>query len=81
MTDEIVDEIHAVRKRIWEECGGDFKKLVEQLIQCQEQQPERLVHEVPATDEFADLASAAQSSLAFWDNPTDDRDWNNAAPG
>jgi hypothetical protein len=81
MTDEIVEEVHAVRKRIWEECGGDFKKLVEQLIQSQEQQPERLVHEVPATDEFADLPSAAQSSIAFWDNSVDDNRWNGTAPG
>ena len=29
-------------------------------------------------DRFADLASAAQSSLGFWDNPYDDEDWNNA---
>ena len=32
MTDEIVEEVHAVRKKIWEQCGCDFKKLVEQLI-------------------------------------------------
>jgi hypothetical protein len=29
-------------------------------------------------DSFADLLSAAQTSLAFWDNPFDDEDWNNA---
>lgn len=27
---------------------------------------------------FGDLMSAAESSLAFWDNPYDDVDWNNA---
>lgn len=26
---------------------------------------------------FADLLSASQSSLGFWDNPFDDEDWNN----
>jgi hypothetical protein len=26
-------------------------------------------------DEFADLAHAAQSSMDFWDNPTDDVEW------
>jgi hypothetical protein len=31
-----------------------------------------------AKDQFADLLSAAQSSLGFWDNPYDDEDWNNA---
>ncbi|HKZ87419.1 MAG TPA: hypothetical protein VJ793_27655 [Anaerolineae bacterium] len=25
-----------------------------------------------------DLVAAAESSLAFWDNPWDDEDWNNA---
>ncbi|MEN6449303.1 MAG: hypothetical protein ABFC96_02335 [Thermoguttaceae bacterium] len=36
---------------------------------------------VEKNDEFDDLTSAAQSSLAFWDNPMDDEDWNHAAPG
>ncbi|HLN30532.1 MAG TPA: hypothetical protein VK395_22500 [Gemmataceae bacterium] len=27
---------------------------------------------------FADLSSAAESSLGFWDNPIDDEDWNDA---
>lgn len=27
---------------------------------------------------FADLLFASESSLAFWDNPLDDEDWNNA---
>lgn len=26
----------------------------------------------------ADLVAAAESSMAFWDNPYDDQDWNNA---
>jgi hypothetical protein len=29
-------------------------------------------------EQFADLVSAARSSLDFWDNPLDDKDWNNA---
>ena len=33
---------------------------------------------VEAGESFADLMSAAQSSLAFWDNPYDDEDWNSA---
>lgn len=35
-----------------------------------------VVHIPP--DEFNDLASAATSSLDFWDNPIDDEVWNNA---
>lgn len=26
--DPIVEEIHRIRKKMWEECGGDFDKLV-----------------------------------------------------
>ena len=48
--DEIVAEIHAVRQKIWEECGCDFQKLGEWLIRLQEEHPERLVYEVPKTD-------------------------------
>lgn len=36
---------------------------------------------VEKTNEFDDLTLASQSSLAFWDNPMDDEDWNHAAPG
>ncbi len=35
------------------------------------------VLEEPA-ESLVDLTAAAQSSLAFWDNPLDDEDWNNA---
>jgi len=31
-----------------------------------------------SADGVADLTSAAQSSLDFWDNPLDDEDWNSA---
>ncbi|NKQ37775.1 MAG: hypothetical protein HF973_19455 [Chloroflexi bacterium] len=29
-------------------------------------------------DTFDDLLQASESSLDFWDNPLDDKDWNNA---
>ena len=29
-------------------------------------------------DQFPDLVAASTSSLAFWDNPLDDEDWNAA---
>jgi hypothetical protein len=50
MVDEIVEEVHAARRKIWEECGCDFHKLVERLMRLQEQHPERLVHKVPKTE-------------------------------
>lgn len=31
-----------------------------------------------AGESFIDLLFASESSLAFWDNPLDDEDWNNA---
>ena len=31
-----------------------------------------------STEPFNELTEAAESSLAFWDNPLDDQDWNNA---
>ncbi|MDO9302052.1 MAG: hypothetical protein Q7T89_11740 [Anaerolineales bacterium] len=31
-----------------------------------------------AGESFTDLLFASESSLAFWDNPLDDEDWNNA---
>lgn len=30
------------------------------------------------TEQFPDLVAASASSLAFWDNPLDDEDWNAA---
>ena len=31
MTDEILEEVYAVRRKIAEECGYDFKRLVESI--------------------------------------------------
>jgi hypothetical protein len=40
-----------------------------------------VIRHMPADDTFEDLVAAAESSLAFWDNPLDDEDWNNAETG
>ena len=32
---------------------------------------------LPLEQSFEDLLSASQSSLGFWDNPIDDKIWNN----
>ena len=32
----------------------------------------------PREDDFSDMVHAASSALAFWDNPWDDEDWNDA---
>jgi hypothetical protein len=50
MSDKIVEEIHAVRKKICEECDYDFQKMGERLMRLQAEHPERLVSEVPKAD-------------------------------
>ncbi len=37
-----------------------------------------VVFVIETEESFGDLITAAESSLAFWDNPMDDEDWNNA---
>jgi hypothetical protein len=37
-----------------------------------------VLQEQEEPDTFIDLTQAATSSLAFWDHPFDDEDWNNA---
>jgi len=48
--DEIIEEIHAVRKQIAKECGYDFKRLLERYKRLQAEHPEDLVDEVPKTE-------------------------------
>jgi hypothetical protein len=47
MTDEIVEEVHAARRRIAEAGDYDFQKLGERFIKLQEKYPGQLVTEVP----------------------------------
>jgi len=49
MTDDIVDEIHAVRRKIAEECDHDFKKLGDRYRKTQDEHPELMVTDVPET--------------------------------
>ena len=38
-----------------------------------------IIFVVPEVQEsLTDLVAASESSLAFWENPLDDEDWNNA---
>ncbi len=50
MSDEFVDEIHEIRKRIVEECDNDMQKIGERLMRLQEEHPELLVSEVPKSN-------------------------------
>jgi len=50
MTDDLVEEIHAIRRKICEEFNYDYRKIGEHLMRLQAEHPERLVHEVPKAD-------------------------------
>ena len=43
MEDEIVNEVHEVRRRIFEECGGDIERLIERLKAGDAKNQRRLV--------------------------------------
>jgi hypothetical protein len=50
ITDEIVEEVHAARKKIAEECDYDFNKLLARCERMQAEDTEDLVYEVPKTE-------------------------------
>ena len=50
MTDEIVEEIYAARKKIAEECDYDFKKLLARYERMQAENPQDLAYEVPKSE-------------------------------
>lgn len=43
MEDEIVNEIHETRQRIFEECGGDIERYIERLKSADDNDKDRLV--------------------------------------
>jgi hypothetical protein len=47
MSDEFVEEIHAIRRQIAEECDHDINKICDYFMKWQEEHPENLVREVP----------------------------------
>jgi hypothetical protein len=50
MTDEILEEVYAARKKIAEECDYDFNKLLARYERMQAENPEDLAYEVPESD-------------------------------
>ncbi len=50
MTDEILEEVYAARRKIAEECDFDFDKLLARYQQMQAENPEDLCYEVPKTE-------------------------------
>jgi hypothetical protein len=47
---ELAAELHTARKKIAEECGYDFRRLVERYKRMQAENPELLVDHVPKSD-------------------------------
>ncbi|MEW6357924.1 MAG: hypothetical protein AB1696_16440 [Planctomycetota bacterium] len=41
--DPIVEEIHRVRQKIWDECGGDMKKFLERLKARESEDRDRII--------------------------------------
>ena len=41
--DPIVEEVHQARAKLLEQCGGDFKKLVAYLRECEKEHADLLV--------------------------------------
>jgi hypothetical protein len=50
MSDAIVEEIHAIRKKIAEECDHDIQKIGEYFMQWQKTHPELLVRNMPKAE-------------------------------
>jgi hypothetical protein len=53
MTEKIVEEIHAIRRKTSEECDYDFQKLGEYYMQLQAKHPERVLYNMPETERVA----------------------------
>jgi hypothetical protein len=41
--DPIVEEIHRIREKMWDECGGDLDRLVASFRASEAEHPERIV--------------------------------------
>jgi hypothetical protein len=41
--DPIVEEVHRIREQMWDECGGDFDRLIESLRASEVQHSDRLI--------------------------------------
>ena len=50
MSDEFVEEIHEVRRRIAEECDHDLNKIGAYFMELQKRFPERLINKIPQTE-------------------------------
>lgn len=47
--DPVIDEIRAVRQKIWEDCGKDMNRLLQHYKEMQKQYADRLITELPTS--------------------------------
>lgn len=41
--DPIVEEVHRIREKMWDACGGDLDRLIESLRASEKLHPERVI--------------------------------------
>jgi hypothetical protein len=41
--DPVVEEVHRIRERMWDECGGDLDRLIESFRATEAEHPERIL--------------------------------------
>jgi hypothetical protein len=57
MKDDLVEEVRAVRRKIFAEHGNDLDKLCAWLMRLQEQHPERMATETPRSERERETAT------------------------
>ena len=62
--DPVVAEIHAIRAKMLAECGGDHRKLMEQVRQRQEASARTIIKAPPPPERTKQCASAADSTAS-----------------
>jgi hypothetical protein len=53
MEDPFVEEVHRVRERLLQECGGDLERLMDRLKAQEEGDRPRVTSEVPGPDRIS----------------------------
>jgi hypothetical protein len=60
LNDPIVDEVHRIREKLLEECGGDIDKLIDRIAAFGEKLPNR-IHSPQELREVADRRSSKEA--------------------
>jgi hypothetical protein len=57
MEDPFVEEVHKVRERLLQECGGDLERLMDRLKACEEEDRSRVTSEIREPDRLSHPSS------------------------